>query len=136
VRRLFENFERAHPQSYAGYLLHAKTLAAQSTDPELTASLLKKASSLNPDIAEPHFELGVLLQRQRKFDAAAQEFERAVALDPSDPAVHYRLAQIYDRLGKREAANKERERHAQLMEAGQRRSVEAGRPRLVESGKP
>ena len=67
--------------------------------PDLSASLLKKASSLNPDIAEPHFELGVLLQRQRKFDAAAQEFERAAALEPSDPAVHYRLAQVYDRLG-------------------------------------
>jgi tetratricopeptide (TPR) repeat protein len=115
---LFESYEKAHPQSYAGYLVHAKALIAQSAEPELAERLLKKASSLNGDAAEPHYELGALLQRARKWDDAAVEFERAAALEPSDPATHYHLAQVYDRLGKRDAAAAERERHARLMETG------------------
>ena len=112
---LFESFEKAHPDNYAGYLLHAKALTAQSLEPRLSEALFRKASSLNPRAAEPHFELGVLLQKQRTFADAAREFENAAALDPADPATHYHLAQVYDRLGKRDAASAERERHARLM---------------------
>jgi tetratricopeptide (TPR) repeat protein len=98
--------------------LHAKALMAQSPDAELPETLLRKACSLNDQAAEPHFQLGVVLQRERKFADAAREFEGAAARDPADSATHYHLAQVYDRLGKRDAAVAERERHARLMQAG------------------
>ncbi len=118
LTRLFENFQKAHPQNYMGYLLHAKALLAQSSEPGLPETLLKRSSALNTRAAEPHFVFGILLQREHRFPDAAREFERAAALEPDDPATHYRLAQVYDRLGKREAATSERQRHAALMEAG------------------
>jgi len=118
LTRLFETFEKAHPLSYVGYLLHAKALLAQSSDSELPESLLKKSCSLNPKIAESHFELGVLLQRKRHLPEAAVEFEAAAAIDPVDPATHYHLAQVYERLGKTDAALSQRRRHAELMGAG------------------
>jgi tetratricopeptide (TPR) repeat protein len=118
LTRLFENYEKAHPQSYVGYLLHAKGLLAQSLDTERAVGLLQRSSALNEKAAEPHFELGVRWQRQRKFAGAAAEFERAAALDPSDAPTHYHLAQVYDRLGKQDAATAEREQHARLMGTG------------------
>ncbi len=118
LTRLFEKLEQEQPQSYAGYLLHAKALLAQASDPQLSEALLKKACSLNDKIAEPHFELGVLMQREHHFAEAAREFESAAALAPADPATHYHLAQVYDRLDKPDAARAERKRHAALMEAG------------------
>ena len=115
---LFAGYEKAHPDNYAGYLLHAKALMAQSSEPDLPAALLRKACSLDARQAEPHYQLGVLLQRERKFVDAAKEFEGAAALDPNDPATHYHLAQVYDRLDRRDDAAKERDRHSRLMQAG------------------
>jgi tetratricopeptide (TPR) repeat protein len=113
---LFDAFEKAHPQNYAGYLLHAKALLAQSTSPELTEQLLKEACALNTVIPEPHLQLGILFERQQRFAEAAGEFESAARLDPADPVTHYHLARVYDRLGKHDAAVSERERHKHLLE--------------------
>lgn len=117
LMRLFEAFEKAHPQNYAGYLLHAKALLAESAASDVTEPLLRKACSLDARVAEPHLELGILFERQQRFAEASGEFERAVRLDPADPVTHYHLARVYDRLGKHEAAKSERERHKQLLEA-------------------
>ena len=111
---LFVAFEKAHPESYVGYLLHAKVLLLQS---QPAADLLRKASALNPRLAEPHFELGVLAERARQFADAALEFQKAVELEPSDAATHYHLARVYDRLDKRDLAERERALHRRLMNA-------------------
>jgi tetratricopeptide (TPR) repeat protein len=117
---LFAGYEKAHPQNWAGYLLHAKGLLAQSQDTQASEALLKKASSLNSRAAEPHYVLGILLQQERRFDEAAQEFEQAAILEPADPATYYHLAQVYDRLQKHARAEAARARHAQLTNGMQR----------------
>ena len=105
--RLCEAFERAHPESYVGYLVHGKTLK--------NGELLRKAAELGPQVAEPHYELGVLAEREHKFAEAAEEFEKAAALDGADAATHYHLARVYDRLEKPALAARERELHKKLM---------------------
>ena len=117
VAERFAQYEAAHPDSAAAYLLHAKALDAQSLTPEVALHLLEKSIALNASDPAAHFEMGTVLDRLQRFSGAAAEFERAVALVPSDAAAHYRLARDYDRIGKHEAAQAEREKHAQLVKS-------------------
>ena len=117
LTRMFEAFERAHPDNYLGYLVHAKALAQRPDSSEVAEVLLKKACLLSPQTAEPHFELAVLQERQQRFAEAAAQFEQAALLLPKDPATHYHLARVYDRLGKSELAKRERDIHKQLLNA-------------------
>lgn len=115
--RVFEAYEKAHPENYAGYLLHAKALLARpSDDTGVAEMLLRKACTLNTRIAEPHFQLGVVLESKHQFEDAAKEFESAASRDSADPATHYHLARVYDRMGKSAQAKSERERHRELLE--------------------
>jgi len=117
VTRRFAEYEAAHPENAAAYLLHAKALDAQSIETEKALRLLEKSIAINARDASAHFELGTVLDRLQRFGDAAAEFERATQLAPSDPAAHYRLARDYDRIGQHEAAQAEREKHAQLLKA-------------------
>ncbi len=110
----FLAWEAAHPESATGYLLHARALNAQSSDPAVAAKLLEKSLSLNDRDAAAHFELGTVYDRLNRFADAAREFSIAAELAPADPANHYRLARDYDRLGKPAEAAAEREKHAKL----------------------
>jgi len=117
VTARFKQYEAAHPDSPAAYLLHAKALDAQSLSPEVSLRLLEKSIAMNSADASAHFEMGTVLDRLQRFGDAAAAFERAVKLAPSDAAAHYRLARDYDRLGKHEAAQAERQKHAELVKA-------------------
>jgi tetratricopeptide (TPR) repeat protein len=114
VAARFSAYERAHPAKGLGYLLHAKALVAQSTEPEKAQKLLEKAISINEREPSAHFELGALFFRAQRLEDAAREFERSAALDPANPITHYRLANVYSRLGRLEAAQAERDLHAKL----------------------
>jgi Flp pilus assembly protein TadD len=114
LTKTFADYEKANPDRFSGYFLHAKALNVQSLEPELAKALLEKAISINDQDAQAHFELGSVLDRLRRFPDAAREFERAAQLAPNDPAVHYRLSRIYDRLGRTEEAQAERDRHLVL----------------------
>jgi tetratricopeptide (TPR) repeat protein len=119
VTKQFIAYEKAHPASAMGYVLHAKALNAQSLEPETARALLEKAISIDDHDASSHFELASLHDRAQRYADAAREFERASQLDPADPATQYRLSRVYDRLGNAEAARLARERHAKLVEAQQ-----------------
>lgn len=111
ISRAFERFAQANPSHYAGYFLLAKV------QPENAEKLLRRSLELNDSNAAAHFDLGAALDRDKKFEDAAAEFEKAAKLDPADAATHYRLARVYDRLGKADAAREEREAHARLVRA-------------------
>ena len=117
LTRVFAEYEKSNPSSYLGYRLHAQALDAQSGDAGTAEKLLRKAISLNDGDAQGYFELGTLLEKQRRFPEAAEALERAVALNGQEPAIHYRLARVYDRLGKQAAAKSEREEHARLLKS-------------------
>jgi tetratricopeptide (TPR) repeat protein len=117
VAARFIEYEKAHPQSATGYLLHAKALNVQSADPDAARVLLEKALAIDDRDASAHFEMGVVMDRLERYEDAVKEFVRSAELDPSDPATHYRLSRLYDRLGKPDDARREREIHAKLVAA-------------------
>ena len=81
-------------------------------------ALMRKSIAENDAYWESHFELGVLLSEQRKYEEAAREIRRSADLNPSEAAPHYHLARLYDRLGKTAEAAAERDVHARLTTSG------------------
>jgi len=117
ITQVFADYSRRAPDNYLATFLYGKSLLL-GEDPAQSESLLRKSISQNNSFWESHFELGVLLDEQGKFEEAAREVRRAIELNPNDPAPHYRLARLYDRLGRAAEAQSERELHAKLAAAG------------------
>jgi len=68
---------------------------------------LRIAISLDPGHFNSNHDLGRLLIRQGKFDAALPFLQRASALMPADPDVHYQLFLAYSRLKQKPEADRE-----------------------------
>lgn len=104
---------------YALCLWRSRGTSGQtSPDPNQVEQLLRSAISLDPALAEAHFELGVVLTDQGQAQQAASEFERAVALDPEWAEAHYRLGQSYRQAGDSEKARSELEESERLRKSG------------------
>jgi tetratricopeptide (TPR) repeat protein len=111
---LFEKWASANPGDPLAQFVYAKGLLASGADPARPEQLLRASIRLKGDQWESHYELGVLLEKQRKFSDAATELERSAALNPSQADVHYHLSRVYDRLGRSDEAAGQREIHKRL----------------------
>jgi len=115
-----EIFEKRHPQSPIGYVLHARALilhlspSGYPDEARLADELIGKAIAIKEDQAEPHYLKALLLERQGDYTAAARELERSIAINDKDPQPHFRLARIYERLGRTEEAAAQRALHEKL----------------------
>jgi tetratricopeptide (TPR) repeat protein len=113
-------FEKQHPQSPLGFVLHAKALILQlppagfPPEAQQAYGLLEKAASLENIQAEVPYLLGTLLDRKQDYAAAALMLERSIQLDPRGAAAHFRLARVYERLGRKEEAAAQRAIHERL----------------------
>jgi tetratricopeptide (TPR) repeat protein len=131
VTARFAAFQKANPEIYLGYYLHAIALLeamGPSLDPEIAAQaegLLSRAVELNAQHADSHFELGVLLAKKREFAPAETHLLRAVELNPKSSKAHYHLARVYTRLGKASQARAEQELHEKLTEQ-ERQAMRSG----------
>jgi tetratricopeptide (TPR) repeat protein len=112
---VFSALAKAAPDHYMSNFLLGKALML--TDAGRAEGLLRKSIAENDRYWESHFELGLILEQERKFEEAARELRRSIELNPGDPVPHYRLARIYDRLGKTDEARAERAVHAKLSAA-------------------
>jgi len=61
----------------------------------------------DPNFAQAHYQLGVLLGKQNKTAPAVEELQRAATLDPAYSQPHYALARMYRQAGDIEQANRE-----------------------------
>ncbi len=113
----FEAWAAANPNNAQAQFVYAKGLDASGSDPAKVEQLLRDSIRLKGDQWESHFELGVLLEKQRRFSDAAPELERSAAINPNEAGVRYHLARVYDRLGQSEKANEQREVHKRLTES-------------------
>lgn len=75
---------------------------------------LHEALSYNPKFPQAHYQLGLVLEKQRKFEEAIAPLQRAIELDPLYPEPHYTLGRIYQRLGKRQQAQEQIEKFKEL----------------------
>lgn len=62
--------------------------------------LLRKAESLDPSLAETHYQLGKLALRDGNTREALRQLQAAVNLDPKGAKNHYALAQVYRKLSR------------------------------------
>jgi tetratricopeptide (TPR) repeat protein len=112
----FKRWAEANPKNAMAQFAYAKAILA-SGDRQTGEKLLRQSIALNGDQWESHYELGVLLERQRKFAEAAAELERAIAINAGAADAHYQLSGVYDRLGKSDKAAAERRIHERLTQA-------------------
>ncbi len=114
VLRRFQKWAAANPNDPRAQFVYAKGLVVSGGDPVQAERLLRASIALKGDQWESHYELGVLLEQQRKYSDAAVELERSVAINPSQADVHYHLARVYDRLGEADKAAEQRGLHERL----------------------
>jgi tetratricopeptide (TPR) repeat protein len=114
----FEQRSAANPSNGEAQLLLAKALLAADPHSDRALDLLRKSVSLDPNLWEAHFQLGVLLENKHDYQAAATELAASSQLDPKQPMPHYHLARVYDRLGESDRAKTEREIHQRLTVQG------------------
>lgn len=116
-------FAQAQPSNYLAPFLHAQALLATlppSGDQDSFAKceqLLDRSIKFRDDFWESQFELGQLLERQKRYQEAEAPLQRAVELNPVSSKPQYRLARVYARLGKTELAAAARQKHQELTEA-------------------
>ena len=78
------------------------------------AARLRESLSYNPEFPQAHYELGLVLEKERKFGEAIAPLQRAIDLDPLYAEPHYTLGRIYQRQGKREEAQEQMEKFKKL----------------------
>ena len=123
----FAAWEKVEPGNYLAVCLHAKALGAAAGDAAEIEAALRRSIQLNDGYWESHFELGVLLAKNRDWKQAAGELSRSIELNPGVAAAHFQLARAYDKLGDSERAQAERDEHQRLTaaETGARPAVPA-----------
>jgi tetratricopeptide (TPR) repeat protein len=110
-------WEKAEPGNYLAVCLHAKALSAAAGDATEIETKLRRSIQLNDSYWESHFELGVLLGKDRQWKQAAAELARSIELNPNVAAAHFQLARAYDKLGDPERSRAERAEHQRLTAA-------------------
>ena len=101
LKRAIERLPRAAVlyQAYGSMLLWGE--GKENSEVEAHAlELLRKAESLDPSLAEAHYDLGKLALREGNLREALRELETAAKLDPKGSRNHYALAQVYRKLGR------------------------------------
>lgn len=133
LRQLAERWHAASsspgqpPSASPAYVL-ARVLEEQGEAPERVQALLQKAVAADPRHVDSWFALGALAEKQRRFAAAADAWQRCLALAPNRPETHFRLARVYDRLQQPAKAAAARQRHRELTQA------EAAQPGAAKEG--
>jgi len=110
----FAAWAAANPNDPQAQFVYAKGLLMSGGDQAKAEKLLRSSIGLKNSQWESHYELGVLLEKQRKFPEAAAELERSVVINPNQAEVHYHLARVYDRLGQPDKAAEHRTIHEHL----------------------
>ncbi|HEV2423962.1 MAG TPA: tetratricopeptide repeat protein [Terriglobia bacterium] len=125
VLKRVANYASSQPENaaaryyYALCLWRSRGMPGQApADPKQVEQLLRSAISLDPALAEAHFELGVVFADQGHARQAAPEFARAAALDPQWAEAHYRLGQAYRQAGESDKARSELEESERLRKSG------------------
>jgi predicted Zn-dependent protease len=118
ILRRFEAWAAANPKDPLAQFVYGKGLLVSGGDQGKAEKLLRGSIGLKGDQWESHYELGVLLEKQRKFPDAAAELERSVTINADQADVHYHLSRVYDRLGQPDKAAEQRAIHERLTAPG------------------
>ena len=112
TRAIELNRRQEHPSAWPPLNLAVSLISLNRLDEAIAR--LQEALSYNPKFPQAHYQLGLVLEKERKFEEAIAPLQRAIELDPSYPEPHYTLGRIYQRLGKREEAQEQIEKFKKL----------------------
>jgi tetratricopeptide (TPR) repeat protein len=112
TRAIELNRRQEKPSAWPPLNLAVSLIALNRLD-EAVAQL-HEALSYNPEFPQAHYQLGLVLEKERKFEEAIAPLQRAMELDPLYPEPHYTLGRIYQREGKREEAQEQIEKFKKL----------------------
>lgn len=116
----FHRFADLQPQNpralyyYAMSLWKGKRAQDATLDVHQIESLLRKAATLDPNLAEAHLQLGNLYSDQSKYAESIPEYRQALQSNPDLADAHYRLGQAYVHTGEKDQAQKQFEIYQQL----------------------
>lgn len=80
-------------------LMQLGFLSTRHKSPEEAESYFRRAVTLRPDWAKPHFYLGKTLASRGDLAGARAEMEIALQIDSVRPEYHYQIARVFQRLG-------------------------------------
>jgi tetratricopeptide (TPR) repeat protein len=116
----FGRFAELEPGNARAYYYYAMSLwkGKRSQDPDLDRhqieSLLKKAVTLDPKLADAHLQLGNLYSDQAQYAESIPEYAKALENDTDLADAHYRLGQAYVHTGQKEKAQEQFQVYQQL----------------------
>ncbi len=108
ITSAFASFAEAQPRQYLPQFLYGKALLAAGKDLAGAEARLRNSIALEDRFWESHYQLGILLEKQKKLPQAEQELRRSAKLAPQNPLPHQRLAQLLEAQGKPAEARMER----------------------------
>jgi tetratricopeptide (TPR) repeat protein len=109
----FRRYAELEPGNAKAQYYYAMSLwkGKRTEDPNLDLHqielLLKQSMSLDPKLADPHFQLANLYSDENKYAEAIPEYMRARELNPDLADAYYRLGQAYMRTGQKQRAQQE-----------------------------
>jgi tetratricopeptide (TPR) repeat protein len=83
----------AFPDLTAPDGLRISKMLAQAGQTEPAKKVVAHVSAMTPESKEAHYDLGLLLLNENRYEEAVREFGRAVQLDPATPGYSLRLAE-------------------------------------------
>jgi tetratricopeptide (TPR) repeat protein len=92
---------------------------------------LRNAEELDPNVVEPHYQLGRLYLEVENLAGARAELEQVLRLDPAHAPAHYQLSKVYARLGDKQKAREMQDDASQLLQAQREAALSAQRDRLT-----
>jgi tetratricopeptide (TPR) repeat protein len=109
VDRRLEDFAERYPKNAATNYFYALSLwerggGDQGRNLDKIERLLQKALAMAPAWYEPHYQLGVLWESERRYSDAIGEMQTAVKIDPDFFPAHFQLAVLYGKTGDKSAA--------------------------------
>jgi tetratricopeptide (TPR) repeat protein len=110
VIQRFRRFSELQPSDalasyyYAMSLWKGRRTQDPSVDLHEIESLLKKAVTLDPKLAEAHLQLGNLYSDQTQYAEAVPQYEKALENNPDIADARYRLGQAYVHTGEKDKA--------------------------------
>ena len=122
VIQRFRRFSELQPSDARASYYYAMSLwkGRRAQDPSLDLhqieSLLKKAVTLDPKLAEAHLQLGNLYSDQTQFAEAVPEYVKTLEDNPDIADAHYRLGQAYVHTGEKDKAQAQFQVYQRLRE--------------------
>lgn len=116
----FRRFVEQQPANAQAHYYYAMSLwkGKRAEDPNLDRqqleSLLRKAVTLDPRLADAHLQLGNLYSDEGKYAQSIPEYEHALNGSSKPADAHYRLAQAYVHTGQKEKAQEQLQVYQQL----------------------